>query len=172
MKKILVYVFAVAVLSALLFVFAKPLVLNLLGGHVHFPEKYVGQYLTMEDGKKFLVFRRLMIGHENHIDRSPAVFKVRFQFKNLKPSINKQLSMIPAPFLIGMKGFREKYWTFDEHSGFFQGIYQWESEEAAQNYTRSFIYKLMIKRSAKGTLSYEIIPDTDLSQYIEKRSSL
>ena len=172
MKKFLVFVFAAAVLSGLLLVFAKPLVLNIFGGHVHFPEKYVGQHLTMEDGKKFLVYRRLMISNENDADSAPAVFKVRFQFKNLKPSINKQLSLIPAPFLIGMKGFREKYWTFDEHSGFFQGIYQWESEEAAKNYTGSFIYKLMTKRSLKGTLSYEIFPDTDLSQYIEKRSML
>jgi len=32
--------------------------------------------------------------------------------------------MIPAPFLIGMEGFREKYWTFNKTNDYFQGIYQ------------------------------------------------
>ena len=171
MKKILVLVSAIAILLILLFVFANTFMLNILGGRVHFPEKYVGQHLTMEDGKKFSVFRRLMISDKNHVDSDPAVFKVRFQFKSLKPSINKHLSMIPAPFLIGMKGFLEKYWTFDEDSGFFQGIYQWESKEFAERYPNSFIFKLMTKRSVPGTLLFEIMPYTDLSEYIEKLSS-
>lgn len=121
--------------------------------------------------KKYVVFRRLKIIEKNYITIDPAVFKVRFQFKNLNSSINKYLSMIPAPFLIGMKGFREKYWMFNESTGFFQGIYQWESRKFAEEYHNSFIYKLMTKRSAKGTLSYEIISNTDLSKYIEKLSS-
>ena len=100
-----------------------------------------------------------------------AVFKVRFQFKSFGPSINKRLSMIPTPFLIGMKGFREKYWTIDETSGFFQGIYQWESKTLAEKYPSSFIFMLMTNRSVEGTLSYEILPARDLSKYIEKRSS-
>jgi hypothetical protein len=172
MKKALIFVSAVVILLILLFVSVNTFMVNIVSGHVHFPKKYVGQHLTMEDGKNFLVFRRLMISDRNRVDGDPAVFKVRFQFKSLKFSINKHLSMIPAPFLIGMKGFREKYWTVDETSGFFQGIYQWESKETAENYPNSFIYKLMTKRSAEGTLSFEIIPVTDLSQYIEKLASL
>ena len=93
MKKFLVFVFAAAVLSGLLLVFAKPLVLNIFGGHVHFPEKYVGQHLTMEDGKKFLVYRRLMISNENDAGSAPAVFKVRFQFKNLEELLAYSQSM-------------------------------------------------------------------------------
>jgi hypothetical protein len=170
MKRILVVVSAIVTLSILLTVFANTFVLNIFSGRVHFPGKYIGQNLTMEDGKQYVVFRRLQISDKHHTDSDLSVFKVQFRFKNLKPSINKRLSMIPAPFLIGMKGFREKYWTFNEKSGFFQGIYQWESRELAESYPNSFIYKLMTKRSAKGTLSYEIMPKTDLSQYIEKLS--
>lgn len=84
---------------------------------------------------------------------------------------NKRLSMIPAPFLMGMKGFREKYWTFNEDTDYFQGIYQWESKEIAENYPGSFIFKLMTKRAASGTLSYEIIPDMVLSKYIRELTS-
>jgi len=117
------------------------------------------------------VLRRLKVEGENDNAEACAVFKVRFKFKSLALKTNKQLSMIPAPFLMGMEGFREKYWTFDEQSGYFQGIYQWESKEIAEKYPESFIFKLMTKRAAPGTLSYEIIPNTDLSQYIEELSS-
>jgi hypothetical protein len=67
----------------------------------------------------------------------------------------------------GIEGFREKYWTFNEERDYFQGIYQWESKEIAEKYPDSFILKRMTKRSAPGTWSYEIIPNTDLSQYMK-----
>lgn len=125
----------------------------------------------MEDGKSYIVFRRLQIGEETEADINYAVFKVRFQFKSFGPSLNKHLSMIPTPFLIGMRGFLQKYWTIDEKSGFFQGIYQFESKELAEKYPSSFIFRLMTNRSAEGTLSYEIIPNTDLQKYIKRLSS-
>jgi hypothetical protein len=56
-----------------------------------------------------------------------AVFKVKFKFKNLSTGVNKRLSIIPAPFLMGMKGFCEKNWTINESTNYFQGIYQWSS---------------------------------------------
>ena len=61
----------------------------------------------------------------------------------------------------------EKYWTFNEATGYFQGIYQWESKEIAEKYPDSFIYKLMTKCFTPETLSYEIIQNIDLSQYIK-----
>ena len=140
----------------LLTVFANTFIYNVFRGRVAFPDKRIGQKLTMEDGSTFVVFRRLKIIDKTDISNDRAVFKVRFQFKGFNPSTNKSLSMIPTPFLIGMKGFREKYWTFNETSDFFQGIYQWESREMAERYPDSFRFKLMTTRSTPGTLSYEI----------------
>jgi hypothetical protein len=88
MKRILVLVSAIAILSLLLTGFANTFVLNIFSGRVHFPEKYIGRNLTMEDDKKYVVFRRLKISDKNHIDSDPSVFKARFRFKSLKPSIN------------------------------------------------------------------------------------
>jgi hypothetical protein len=170
-KRTSILLSALAVLLILLFLFSKTFIVNVFSGRVHFPEERIGRNLAMEDGKKFVVFRRLHISGTTGKADDYTVFKVRFQFKSFGPSINKRLSMIPAPFLIGMKGFREKYWTIDETSGFFQGIYQWESKALAEKYISSFIFMLMTSRSAEGTLSYEILPGRDLSKYIEERSS-
>lgn len=172
MKKIIIT--SLLLFTIILFLFfitiGKAFIGNIISGRVHFPDEYIGETLSMEDGKKFIVLRRLQVEGRNNTADGYAVFKVRFKFKSLKLETNKRLSMIPAPFLVGMEGFREKYWTFNEDTDYFQGIYQWESKEIAEKYPDSFIFKLMTKRSEPGTLSYEIIPNTDLSQYIKRLS--
>jgi len=171
-KRTVVILFStLAILVVFGLVFAHTFVFNVFGGRVQFPQEYIGANLTMEDGKNFKVFRRLKIEDKSSIDTEYTVFKVRFKFKSLKLKFNKRLSMIPVPFLVGMEGFCEKYWTFDENTDYFQGIYQWKSKAIAEKYPDSFIFKLMTKRSAPETLSYEIIPNTDLSQYIQTLSS-
>ena len=121
----------------------------------------------MEDGKKFKVIRDLRVDLMQSSENSVAVFKVIFKFSGLPLAFNKRLSIIPAPFLMAKLGFLEKIWTVSE-DGYFQGIYQWTSKEFAETYPDSFIFKLMTKRSAEGTLSYEVIPDTMLSNYVNK----
>jgi len=155
-----------AILLILCLIIARTTIENLLRGSVHFPKEYVGDVLKMEDGQMFTVFRRLKIDGKVDSHSDLAVFKVKFKFKNLSTGANKRLSIIPVPFLMGMKGFREKYWTINENTNDFQGIYQWASHEMAERYPNTFIFKLMTKRAAPGTVSYEIIPNTDLSEYL------
>ena len=145
----------------------KLFVTRVLGKRVHFPKRYIGKTLLMEDGKKFQVFRDLLVDPNQHLGEPVAVFKVRFKFSGLPLFVNKYLSMFPAPFLIANSGFFEKIWTLSE-DGYFQGIYQWSSEESAASYPQSFIFRMMTKRSQKGTLEYEVIRDTILSMYIKK----
>jgi len=140
---------------------------RIFSGRIHFPWKYKKKILTMEDGKKFQVFRDLKVDSKQGQNQSVAIFKVRFKFSGLPMRVNKRLSMMPTPFLLAKPGFREKIWTVSD-DGYFQGIYQWASNELAESYPQSFIFKLMTKRSAEGSLSYEIIPDTRLSEFIGK----
>lgn len=145
----------------------KLLFKRLLSGRVHFSKKYMGKILLVEDRKKFQVIRDLQVDPKQSPEKPVVVFKVRFKFSGLPLTVNKRLSAFPAPFLIAMPGFRRKIWTVSE-DGFFQGIYQWASKEYAEMYPDSFIFKLMTKRAAEGTLSYEVIPDTVVSHYVKK----
>ena len=72
---------------------------------------------------------------------------------------------------MGMEGFIEKDWTINEETNEFQGIYQWSSKETAQRYPETFIFKLMTKRAAPGTVSYEVISETVLTEYLTRISS-
>jgi hypothetical protein len=120
----------------------------------------------MEDDKEFQIIRDLKVDPRQNPETSAAVFKVRFKFSSLSLAVNKRLSIFPAPFLIAKSGFQEKIWAVSE-DGYFQGIYQWASKELAEKYPQSFIFKMMTKRSAEGTLDYEVIPDMLLSEYAE-----
>ena len=145
----------------------KVLFAGLFNGRIHFSKEYSGKTLIMEDGKKFQVIRDLIVARKQDQEKSVAVFKVRFKFSALPLAVNKRLSMIPAPFLMATSGFCEKIWTASD-DGYFQGIYQWATKEIAEAYPDSFIFKVMAKRSAEGTLSYEVIPDTIVSHYVQK----
>ena len=168
-RNVILSVFAVLLLSCL--IIARTTIVNVLRGSVHFPDESVGDVLKMEDGQRFTVFRRLIVDGQGDTHDNQAVFKVRFKFKNLSTGVNKRLSIIPAPFLMGMKGFREKDWTINESTNDFQGIYQWSTKETAERYPDTFIFKLMTKRAAPGTVSYEILPNTDLSEYLSATSA-
>jgi hypothetical protein len=126
----------------------------------------MGKILLMEDGKKFQIIRDLKVDFKRNREKSVAVFKVRFKFSGLPLGVNKRLSMIPAPFLIAKFGFLQKIWSVSE-DGYFQGIYQWASKEFAEKYPQSFIFRMMTRRSAENTLSFEVIPNTLLSEYVE-----
>jgi hypothetical protein len=158
--------FCVVVLLVSGIVLFRSAIGNLLSGRVHFPDEYIGKVIEITDGQNFTIFRRLQVDGKigNHNDKT--VFKVKFRFKNLSLETNKRLSIMPTPFLIGMKDFREKIWTINDKTSEFQGIYQWSSKEAAERYPQTLIFKLMTKRSAPGSVSYEIIPNTDLSEYL------
>jgi hypothetical protein len=166
-KKRVILLSSLSIIFLYLIIFEHTFLFNAFSGQIRFPKEHVGADLIMEDGKKFKVFRRLQIKRKDHSIEEYAVFKVRFKFKNFNFKVNKALSMIPVPFLVGLEGFREKYWTFNENDNYFQGIYQWESKEIAEKYPDSFIFGLMTKRAATGTISYEIISNTDVSQYIQ-----
>jgi hypothetical protein len=139
---------------------------NLLSGKVHSPDEYVGDVIKMKDGNNFTIFRRLQVKGNNENPDNLTVFQVRFKFRNLSNKANKSLSIIPAPFLIGMEDFREKFWAINENNNDFLGIYQWSSHKAAERYPETFIFKLMTKRAVPGSISYSIVPKTDVSEFI------
>ncbi len=163
--------FCVAVILVSGIVVFRNAIGNLLSGRVHFPDEDIGKVIEIIDGQNFTIFRRLQVDGKirNHNDKT--IFKVKFRFKNLSLETNKRLSIIPTPFLIGMKDFREKIWTINDKTNEFQGIYQWSSKEAAERYPQTFIFKLMTKRSAPGSVSYEIIPNTDIAVFITTNSA-
>ncbi len=128
-------------------------------GRLHFPKKRIGEEVTMEDGQRFTVFRQVIVDPAPGQPEEPgATLVVRFHVANMSPRQNKLFSLLPIPFFIGLPGFRSKLWAFNENTGDFQGIYEWDTVQDAESYANSFAMKFMTKRSVPGSVSYEIIP--------------
>ena len=133
---------------------------------IHFPKNCLHKTITMEDRKQFKVFRHAVMSTKLN-GQNAAIFKVRFHLAGMSPEKNKPFSVIPMLFILGLPGFRAKLWTLNEKNGDFQGIYQWDSLKDAQNYANSFALTFMTSRSVPGSVSYEIIPNTSMKEYIK-----
>ena len=124
----------------------------------------------MEDGEAHAVFREVRVASSRSVPaESMTVLKVRFKFARYSAAVNKRLSLIPIPVITGIPGFRQKTWTYCEESGYSQGIYQFESAYQAEGYRKSSVMRILEKRSAPGSTSYEPLPGTLIEEYLESR---
>lgn len=129
----------------------------LLRRRLHFRKERNGEVVTASDGKEYTIFRGLTVDpRKNQPEKPGAILRIQFDFKSGSAGKNKRLSVIPIPFIAGLPGFRSKYWMIHEPSGGFQGIYEWDSVQDAENYEKSFAIKLMKMRAVPGSVSFEI----------------
>lgn len=139
-------------------------------GRLQFRRRYVGKELVMKDGRRFRVFRHLSFRSNSGVE--PAVLVVRFRFARLSQRVNRLLSLVPIPLIGGFPGFRDKLWMVDEETGDWQGVYEWESAQAVELYSRSFVLGVMNRRADPESITYTVIPETRLANYLDTASAL
>lgn len=137
-------------------------IMNLILGNISFPGKYKGKTVVMSTGEKYKIFRHIKIKSSKELNPDRSVFIVQFKLKNMSTSKNRLFSLLPIAMFVGLPGFKEKFWMCNNDTGINQGIYQWESYNAAKDYSNSFAVKFMTKRSVPGSVKYNIIPNSDI----------
>ena len=142
-------------------------ILKIISRNLQFPKYYCGKTVQMEDGLKLKIFR-----HMKDISKNPAengsILIIRFQFNKFSHSTNIKASKIPIPLIGGFKGFGDKLWMIDWENGYWQGIYQWDNEITIERYKKSFVLNIMNKRAEESSISYNILPDINFEEYINK----
>lgn len=127
-----------------------------LRGRVHFPRDVIGDVVEAPDDA-YVVFRKLVLDPSNgQPERPGAIFTVRFRFARFSARVNRRLSAIPAPFIAAQPGFRSKTWMLGRDSGWFKGVYEWESIEDAETYWSSFPMRMMKRRAIPGSVEYTV----------------
>jgi hypothetical protein len=128
-----------------------------LGGRVHFKKQRLGQVAAGQDGRNYRIFREIVVDRRPGQPEQPlAVFVLRFQVTNLSPRQNQILSLLPIPLYLGFPGLRSKVYTIDGiHC---QSIYEFDTVQDAEHYSRSMALRFITRRSVPGSVSYEIIP--------------
>lgn len=130
--------------------------LRLAIGRYRFDRTPVGRTFTMEDGRRFRVFRRV-VRRSGKLPPAGAAFRVRFKPANMNVAQNIRFSRLPMILMLGFPGFRAKYWTVEAETGLCQGIYEWDSLADAQRYAGSIAMKFMAGRSEPGSVSHLLI---------------
>jgi hypothetical protein len=72
--------------------------------------------------------------------------------------------------IAGYPGFRDKVWLVNEDTGYWQGLYQWESTEAAEAYGGSFVFGIMRRRARPESVASQVMPGTALKNFLESCS--
>ena len=129
----------------------------LLSGRIHFKKTGIGRTYN-ESEEDYVVFRTVVRDPSSQQPENPgAIFKVQFHFAKYSTAANKKLSLIPIPLIVAQPGFRSKSWMLGQDTGKFQGYYEWDTVEDAENYWNSFPMELMKKRARMDSLSHVII---------------
>ena len=124
-------------------------------GRLHFDKDVIGQLRKEDD--EYEVFRKIVLDAQGNKGKQPeAIFRVTFNFKGLSETTNKKLSLLPIPFIVAQHGFRSKTWMLGRKTGRFQGFYEWDTIEDANQYWHSFPMKMMKRRAISSSLQYEV----------------
>ncbi|KAJ49112.1 hypothetical protein CTM_19339 [Clostridium tetanomorphum DSM 665] len=139
-------------------------------GRVNYSKEDIGKNITMEDGKVYTVFRRVIIKHFFNKNRKPeGLFIIRFKPDGVTIEENIRFSRKAMMVFQGFKGFRTKYWTVDYNTGECQGIYEWDSYKDAVRYSKSIAVKVMTNRSENGSVSFKVLENTEANRNFKIR---
>ncbi len=129
----------------------------LLARRIHLRRSEIDETVEL-DGLRWRIFRSLAVDPATGDAPAPAEWFVpRFHVAGMSPRVNMLFSWLPIPLYIGLPGFRSKRWLVEPQSGDFMGIYEWSTRRDAENYGRSYAARFMTKRSAPGSVSFEVI---------------
>ena len=120
----------------------------------------------MEDGQEYVIFRHITASTCNGSE-NVTIFIVSFKFARLSHKVNKIASIIPMLLITGFPGFKTKIYAVNNETGYWQGLYQWESKQALEEYKKSFVFRMMNKRAISNSLSSIEIINQQLTYFIE-----
>ncbi len=99
-------------------------------------------------------------------------FIIRFTPSNKTIKQNILFSKRVMWFFLGFTGLLSKKWCVNYETEECLGIYTFKTEQDAVNYSKSYAYKNMKKRSKEGSISYEIVSNINYKEFNVNNLSL
>lgn len=141
-------------------------ILGLLTGKLRMSREFVDHKTVSDDGQVFTIFRQIKKRKPGTIE-GHITFLVRFKFAHLSHRANKLASIIPMLLIAGFPGFVQKLYAVNKENGYWQGMYEWRSAKHLEAYKQSFVFRMMNKRSLKGTVQSHTISNSQLSGQLQ-----
>ena len=121
---------------------------RLMTGRLRILKQYKGFLVNTEGNQEYTIFRHISI-HPLNAQESATIFIVRFKFARLSHNANRVASIIPMLLITGYPGFQTKMYAVNKENGYWQGMYQWQTQKHLECYLKSFVFKMMNKRALK-----------------------
>jgi len=124
--------------------------IRLCSGRLRISRRDLGGDLITDEGP-FRPFRQIVDTGAVPTEDS-CVFSVRFRFARLTEMQNRRASIMPMLIIAGTPGFCGKTYASHPGSGRWMGLYEWASPAHLEAYRRSWVYRMMNRRAAAGSL--------------------
>jgi len=77
---------------------------------------------------------------------------------------------MPMLLITGYPGFDIKMYGVNITNGYWQGMYQWQTKQALEEYKKSFVFRVMNKRAIKSTLGSIEIDNQNLIHFVNNHT--
>ena len=144
-------------------------VINLILGKLRLSKQYLGRTIKMQDDQEFTIFRHVT-RHPVQESTSTTTFIVSFRFSRLSHKANRVASILPMLLITGFPGFDVKMYGVNQKNGYWQGMYQWQTKHALEEYKKSFVFRMMNKRAITSTLRSMEHESRNLTDFINSHT--
>jgi hypothetical protein len=137
---------------------------------LHLPRGRLGTWVTLADGRRFLVFRESVCDEAR--SPAPAVVVVWFRLRLVPPGARvrrwlfERLCLVNTLLFAGYDGFSVKLWMVDPATSDYAGLYTWGNDEDARRYV-TYITSILTPLSVAGSVGGQVVPDGTLEQYLD-----
>jgi len=130
--------------------------LLLINGKISFPDEMCGKSVCCNE-QLYRVFLHVKKEPEKDLfDNNKVFLRITFKVQHLNFLQRKLIPILSIPFFVGFSGFLSKIFSVNEENSTLQGLYEWESKEAAEQYISSYPMKFMQRNAIAGSVIYEI----------------
>lgn len=138
-------------------------------GSMHRRQDRLGETYGTDRGGNYSIF--LDTNSLDNVAEPSAVLVVGFRLRWIRSNrllhkIFRRICIISTPLWSGFPGYREKLWMVDYKTEDYLGIYEWAGESNALVYAE-WLTRLLRHLSTKGSVWYEIFPNTKISSYLK-----
>jgi len=129
--------------------------LLLIRGEIRFPDEMCGKSICCKD-RPYRVFLQVRKKGEACVPSAKVFLRITFTVKRLNFLQKRLIPVLSIPFFTGFPGFLSKMFCINEEEKSLQGLYEWESRNAAERYIASYPMKFMQRNAAAGSVTCEI----------------
>ena len=146
---------------------AYRVIVLLASGRVRQPGDRKGLQVRFGDGTHSTVYRETVIRGAQPSE--PVVLMVCFRLRRVRSTWAHALfrleSELNTILFAGFPGLVSKLWLGHDESGRYRGIYQWDGQEAAEDYVRTLWWALAAV-SERDSIRYQVVPDARVDSFL------